>query len=231
MITAVYDFTGTNLIGYGLSDAYWSDTQQPSPMLDDFALDIYSSFVFGNRNSVRSRVAGYTVIGVKNEVANINFSSSDCIGNGFIQGNNNTVTDGSNIVCMGNGNVSTGHNSVAIGCQLKSDKWQTVIGKYNIGIDGPERLASQSPQDPTKALFIVGNGYSTKDNSEWQDEQYITRSNALELYANGDLKVTGDVTANNIPAAPSENGEYMLKCTVSNGTKTYAWVKMNSTSV
>lgn len=231
MITAVYDYTGTNLIGYGLTDAYWSDTQNPSPMLDDFALDIYSSFVFGNRNSVRSRVAGYTVIGVKNEVANINFSSSDCIGNGFIQGNNNTVTDGSNIVCMGNGNVSTGHNSVAIGCQLKSDKWQTVIGKYNIGIDGPERLASQSPQDPTKALFIVGNGYSTKDNSDWQDEQYITRSNALELYANGDLKVTGDITANNIPAAPSENGEYMLKCTVSNGTKTYTWVAMNTATV
>ena len=132
---------------------------------------------------------------------------------------------------MGNGNVSTGHNSVAIGCQLKSDKWQTVIGKYNIGIDGPERLASQSPQDPTKALFIVGNGYSTKDNSDWQDEQYITRSNALELYANGDLKVTGDITANNIPAAPSENGEYMLKCTVSNGTKTYTWVAMNTATV
>ena len=231
MITAVYDYTGTNLIGYGLSAAYWSDTQQPSPMLDDLALDIYSSFVFGNRNAVRSRVAGYTVIGVKNEVANINFSSYDCIGNGFIQGNNNTVTDGSNIVCMGNGNVSTGHNSVAIGCQLKSNQWQTVLGKYNAEIAGPNRLASETPQDPTKALLIVGNGYSTKDDSDWQDEQYITRSNALELYANGDLKVTGDVTANNIPAAPTTDGEYLLKCTVSNGTKTYAWIAMNSTTV
>ena len=182
----------------------------------------------GSRQTVDSRVNQAVVFGNCNQVHN---SMLICTSGDFVQGNNNTANDGSNIICMGNGNVSTGHNSVAIGCQLKSDKWQTVIGKYNIGIDGPERLASQSPQDPTKALFIVGNGYSTKDNSDWQDEQYITRSNALELYANGDLKVTGDVTANNIPAAPTQDGEYMLKCTVSNGTKTYAWVAMNSTTV
>ena len=190
-------------------------------------------YVFGGGNdsshqTVDSRVNQSVVFGNCNQIHNPDLL---CVSGDFVQGNNNTVSSGSNIVTMGNGNVSTGHNSVAIGCQLISNKWQTVLGKYNAEIAGPNRLASETPQDPTKALLIVGNGYSTKDDSDWQDEQYITRSNALELYANGDLKVTGDVTANNIPAAPTTNGEYLLKCTVSNGTKTYAWIALNSTTV
>lgn len=203
------------------------------PTTSDTASKVYRVFTVGSYNHISSRIAGASIFGSENCVYNaLEQNDTDfCISNLFIQGNNNKAYSGSNIITMGNGNVSTGHNSVAIGCQLKSNQWQTVLGKYNAEIAGPNRLASETPQDPTKAILIVGNGYSTKDDSNWQDEQYITRSNALELYANGDLKVTGDVTANNIPAAPTTNGEYLLKCTVSNGTKTYAWVAMNSTTV
>lgn len=199
--------------------------------------------IMGESNEINEHVARYAILGSSNQVTCTSWATSNyAISNGLIQGNNNVATDGSNIITMGNGNVSTGHNSVAIGSQLISNQWQTVIGKYNVAIAGPNRLSTQTPQDPTKALFIVGNGYSSKDDSDWQDETYITRSNALELYADGRLKVagkveatsvetSGNIVAANIPAAPVENGQYTLNCTVNNGTVTYNWVRVEFTTI
>ena len=191
-------------------------------------IGIYNSFnrIFGHANNVYDHVVDYTLVGAANTVSCTDYTEpyDYAISNGFVQGNNNVALNGSNIISMGNGNQSTGHNSVAIGCQLISNQWQTVLGKYNTAIAGPNRLASQTPQDPTKALLIVGNGYSTHDDEDWQDEAYITRSNALELYADGRLKITGDIEAANIPAAPSGNGSYALTCEVTNGVATYRWV-------
>jgi len=202
------------------------------------------NMIFGRNNAINSRVVGYSVMGQLNRVTYTNTAPTTdfAISNGFVQGNNNVALNGSNIICVGNGNVSTGHNSVAIGNQLISNQWQTVIGKYNVAIAGPNRLSTQTPQDPTKALFIVGNGYSSKDDAEWQNETYITRSNALELYADGRLKVagkveatsvetSGNIVAANIPAAPVENGQYTLNCTVNNGTVTYNWVQVGFSTV
>ncbi len=187
--------------------------------------------IIGSVNGIGSRVVDYTILGSNNTVkCTSGFTSSDnyAISNGLVQGNDNDVRNGSNIVTMGNGNVSTGHNSVAIGCQLISNQWQTVIGKYNVAIAGPNRLSTQTPQDPTKALLIVGNGYSTKDDYEWQDETYITRSNALELYADGRLKISGKIEASNIPPAPVADGQYALVCEVVSGVATYRWVAVGS---
>lgn len=39
----------------------------------------------------------------------------------------------------------------------------------------------------------------------------------------GNVEVQGNLTAANIPAPPSSNGTYSLKCTVSGGTVTYSW--------
>ena len=152
--------------------------------------------IFGSDNKITSNVNAFTVIGKSNIVSDsIQWPNTyDAIGNGFVQGNNNNASNGSNIVVMGNGNIASGHNSVAIGCQLISSKWQTVIGKYNLPITGPDRLASQNPQDPSKALFIIGNGYSTKDNYDWQDLQHITRSNAMVVYADGTVKAKSFVS-------------------------------------
>ncbi len=154
--------------------------------------------------------------------------------------------------------VANGGHALAIGSYLEANPWQSVLGFYNKVIASDKDGANEyrttstyssgmyaiynddyyrcihdnvtgiwSESDWVKdvpATFIVGTGY-TKANDT------IVRKNAMELYANGDLKVTGDITANNIPAAPSENGEYMLKCSVSNGTKTYTWVAMNTATV
>ena len=188
--------------------------------------------IIGSVNGICSRVVDYTILGSQNTVkCTSGFTASDnyAISNGFVQGNDNDIRNGSNIVTMGNGNVSTGHNSVAIGCQLISNQWQTVLGKYNAAIAGPNRLASETPQDPTKALLIVGNGYSSKDDYNWQDESFITRSNALELYADGRLKISGKIEASNIPPAPVADGQYALACEVVSGVATYRWVAVGTT--
>lgn len=42
--------------------------------------------------------------------------------------------------------------------------------------------------DQESALFIIGNGYSENDGELWQEEEYIHRSNAMEVYADGTVK-------------------------------------------
>lgn len=152
----------------------------------------YRNTIIGSDNYLGNNVSDYFILGKSNKLTCNDYLGHETdytISTGFIQGNNNTAKNGSNIVCMGNGNVSTGHNSTAIGTQLISSQWQTVIGKYNAPIDGATRLDTENPQDPTKALFIIGNGYSQKDDETyWQDESYITRSNAMVVYADGTVR-------------------------------------------
>lgn len=154
--------------------------------------------------------------------------------------------------------IANGGHALAIGSYLEANPWQSVIGYYNKSITGDKDGANEYRSSKTYSVgmysihdgtyykcktnnttgawnssnwineapvaFVVGTGYTKADDT-------IVRKNALELYANGDLKVTGDITANNIPAAPTTDGEYMLKCSVSNGTKTYTWVAMNTATV
>jgi hypothetical protein len=197
------------------------------------------NILIGSHNRVRSQIHAYALIGSDNEVLNTHAGSTEYqynakygIGNGFLQGNNNYAEDGSNIILMGNGNTGYGHNAVAIGCQLEARHWQTVIGKYNRPVDGPDRLTSaDDPSQSNKALFIVGNGYSTKDDRTWQDEQFITRSNAMVVYANGDTVFSGNVNAANLPPAPSNDGRYALNCIVTNGVPSYSWVPVGTVTV
>ena len=201
----------------------------------DADYNITECFVSGSNNFISSRVNAFTILGKSNSV-HCNGGPSDdtlwAIGNGFVQGNDNHVNFGSNAIAMGNGNIVGGHNSVAIGCQLISNQWQTVIGKYNQPVDGPDRLTSaDDPSQSNKALFIVGNGYSTKDDRDWKDEQFITRSNAMVVYANGDTVFSGNVNAANLPPAPSNDGRYALNCIVTNGVPSYSWVPVGTVTV
>ena len=189
----------------------------------------------GTYNTISTNVVGYTVFGMTNKISNTLTlpNATWSISNGFVQGNNNEASNGSNIVIFGNGNKSVGHNSVAIGSSLISSKWQTVIGKYNVSIDGPDRIIEAfdstkvytsgdrvvnndvyyeyiSPTDSSgtwdstkwkeinpdsdKAIFIIGNGYSEKDDIHWQEEQYMHRSNAMVVYADGTIKARNIVT-------------------------------------
>ena len=181
------------------------------------------------------------------------------ISNSFIQGSNNVVTNGSNIFVAGNGCVGNGHGAVAIGCQVKANHWQTVIGKYNEWVPGPDRL-TPGEDDSDAALFVIGNGYSEIDGPEWQNEAYIHRSNAMEVYADGTVKakkfvsdepdfelVEGNgiqletnVSAETItisakqplPPTPTTPGSYALQCVVdTNGTPTLSWVSIGMSNV
>jgi hypothetical protein len=233
--------TITPSYSYHLSaNGYVSSLPNDNPYLYPYPNSYnYDNAIFGDSNNIRHHVNGYFVAGMSNLVNNTTCpvgpkneqgrNNYKTISHGFVQGNNNIAKDGSNIVTMGNGNISTGHNSVAIGMQLISDQWQTVFGKYNEAIDGPDRLTSpDSPTEKNKALLILGNGYSTRDDSSWQDEQYITRSNAMVVYTNGDATFSGSITAGNIPPAPSPDGRYALNCVVTNGVPTYSWVPIGT---
>ena len=167
----------------------------PISNAENFVTNCNNNFVFGYSNTLHQNTMGFTVIGASNEVisSNLTINESSYSGQyaescGFVQGNDNISKNGSNTVVMGNGNVADGHNAVAIGCQLIANKRQTVIGKYNQPIIGTDRLDGQNPQNPEAALFIIGNGYSTVDNSNWKNEGYITRSNAMVVYADGTVK-------------------------------------------
>jgi hypothetical protein len=217
---------------YGINlNRVWNDENDLDPNTSNYASEIHRLHVFGQKNWVHSYVMDYTVFGSANEITN-SIAQADPyhpfgISNGFVQGNNNAVSNGSNIVCMGNGNVSTGHNSVAIGSQLISNQWQTVVGKYNEAVSGPSRVIDEYKTTMTyglgevvwhednyyectipvqvagswdatkwtvtnperdKAIFIVGNGYSETDGSDWQAENKIHRSNAMTVYADGTVK-------------------------------------------
>ena len=189
--------------------------------------------LIGDGNGVYSNTVGYYVLGTSNKVRNTQVSDmwkAYSISNGFVQGNCNEALDGSNIIIMGNGSTATGHNSVAIGSQLISSQWQTVFGKYNEPISGPDRLTDPA-NEGDKALLIVGNGYSDTDGDDWMDESKIHRSNAMVVYANGDAEFSGNVKASNIPPAPMSDGRYALNCTVTGGVPYYSWVPLGTVTV
>ena len=228
--TNYYGFYRNSLGWYEVDNVYLETSNSA-----DTSTTNYGIFVRGNQNKIGTNIAGYSVFGMGNKVSNtLTLPYYDwCISNGFIQGNSNEASNGSNIVIFGNGNKSVGHNSVAIGSSLISSKWQTVIGKYNVGIEGPDRIIeafdstkvytlgdkvvednlyyeyisntdSSGAWDSTKwkkinpdsdkAIFIIGNGYSENDGFDWKDEQYMHRSNAMVVYADGTIKARNIVT-------------------------------------
>ena len=222
----VYNDSFDNVILGGRNDIqYNSSTYTDESPAGNEAYPTSRVAIIGHLNHVGIKIHDYTILGAHNDV-----TSTTPVSAGLVQGSDNVAANGSNIVILGNGNAATGHNSVAIGAQLISNHWQTVIGKYNSPIAGPDRLTAPA-NEGDKALFIVGNGYSTKDDSHWQDEQYITRSNAMVLYANGDANFSGSITAGNIPPAPVADGRYALNCTVANGVPTYSWVPLGVVTV
>jgi hypothetical protein len=219
---------------------YLPKYRQPDKHIDsDMGYLIDRAFVVGQQNHIGSFNVGHSIFGSNNRIVNTLFDINKsgepfCLSNSFVQGNDNWAENGSNQVLMGNGIVAYGHNSVAIGTQLVSDQWQTVLGKYNAPKPGPARIKEFYHQedsydrsdvvykqdasgqigkfyeaqddieagtpwdeslwkeipspDRNKALFIIGNGYSERDDLMWQDEQYIKRSNAFTVYADGTVE-------------------------------------------
>lgn len=95
------------------------------------------NFVAGDKNDLYTGINDCTIFGTGNTISSLygNYSNT------FVQGNDNTADEGSGAIIFGSGNHSTGHAAVAVGTQLLANQWQTVIGKYNTPIAGPERTA------------------------------------------------------------------------------------------
>ena len=53
------------------------------------------------------------------------------------------------------------------------------------------------------------------------------RRNAVEIEANGNTHILGDVISNNIPACPSTDGTYNLQVSIVDGEPTYSWVAVS----
>ena len=131
----------------------------------------------------------------------------------YMFGVGNIAYDGSNQLNIGYNNETSGHFAEAIGDGIIAKEQQLIIGKCNAVVDGTNRYSIEynSATDTIKnveqsgVIFAIGNGtydYATYI-SEWgytvyydknknfispenlNDEEYITRSNALIVSANG----------------------------------------------
>ena len=108
----------------------------------------------------------------------------------------NVYAYGNGTFAMGTAVKTGGYNSIAMGYGIKAtSNYQTAIGRWNV-----------ENNNGTYA-FIIGNG--TADNA---------RSNAMTVDWNG------NIIANNLPSPGSTDGDYILKCTITNGTPTYSWI-------
>ena len=121
-------------------------TKYPDGTVRSTSLANMGTHILGCQDKIAPNVMWSTILGAEHKVTN---SLPYGISGLLVQGMNQTVSDGSNIICMGAGNVSSGHGSIAIGNQLISDKWQTVIGKYNEALPGPERIIPKHDENKT----------------------------------------------------------------------------------
>lgn len=133
--------TGSNsvpeLTSIGQYSVYRYYAKYPDGTVKEAAERNIGVHIWGNTNRITPNVMWSGLLGTASTITN---SLEYGISGLFVQGMNQTVSDGSNIICMGAGNVSSGHGSIAIGNQLISDKWQMVIGKYNLPKPGPDRI-------------------------------------------------------------------------------------------
>ncbi len=103
-------------------------------------------------------------------------------GTGSITTGNETIASGLNSTAMGNESVASGLYSVAIGNTTIADAGNSVaMGKYN-------------DNTVTDELLTIGNGTNNAN-----------RSNAFEVYDDGDVVVGNDLTVNNLAGGGTQN--------------------------
>lgn len=124
--------------------------------------------------TVASGDEGATAIGLETEASGN--TGATAIGNSSVaSGNDGATAMGSNALASGNdGAIALGSYTIAAGNSC------TAIGQYNDPI-----VAAGAAVTSTSPLFIVGNGDNTS-----------TRSNALEVFKDGDATLAGNLTEN-----------------------------------
>jgi len=105
------------------------------------------------------------------------------VGYKYAHGENNT-TIGNSSIAIGNNAVAVGHYSYAQGLYtITDDSYQTVIGQYNLPLDG-------------QSAFIIGNG---TDNLNRSNLLYVSES---RIQITGSLSVTGSATISDVITLP-----------------------------
>lgn len=243
---------------------------------------IANTYVFGQKNTITNSLeyatSGSFIQGNNNTVQN--GSNIISMGNGHTSIGHNSVAIGSQLISnqwqtvIGKYNIAKPGPSRTIANFSEAKTYTTGDVVYNalgstyykctapvstVGLWVPSEWTEVEPEND-KALFIIGNGYSETDGTDWQDESKIHRSNAFEVYADGTVKAkrfvadepeielvegagiqiaksvsSGTATISvkqPLPAAPSNQGTYALQCVVdANGNPTLSWVAIGTTTV
>lgn len=148
----------------------------------------------------------------------------DCIvnsGQSNISEGQNVITSGSYSIVGGIGQRNSGNSSIVVGRDSKNTQMDSAVfgrGHNTTGTNRGIAVTGTYSDLDSDTLFAVGNG--TDDDN---------RSNAMEVTTVGEIleggtKLADKYQAKVIPDAPSADGNYVFKCTVSGGVPTYAWV-------
>lgn len=182
-----------------------------------------SSFVIGRNNTATmgsSQVMGDSItsssgasaVGYGITVTNGSFAMGRSLsmnnngGNCLLVGGEISLTTtayaiGSDITCSRGGSTLIG-KGLALTAPVGTYSQSTVVGAYNEDL-------------PASATFALGNGYASLGT--------ITRHTLMYADSANDVYFSDKVYADNLPAAPSTDGSYVLGVSVSSGTETYAW--------
>ena len=181
------------------------------------ATDVVRNTIIGDKNLVSDYVNNSYVLGNTNTIYNdgieiagntVSTGYNAELSNNIVLGAYNMSFNGSNQFVVGFNNVASGHHSIAIGEELRSNKFQTIIGKYNEPVEGTVRTTSAyNPTtsavyalENTGVLFAIGNGrlrayekpdgWYNSNGTKMQDYAIyapgnIEQSNAMIVSANG----------------------------------------------
>jgi len=162
---------------------------------------ISNGFVQGNNNSVSD---GSNIISMGNGIVSTGHNSV-AIGSQLISNQWQTVIGKYNEAISGPSRVISKFSELSTysvgdvvwyeGAYYKCKTAVTTAGAWvstNWEVTTPES---------DKAIFLIGNGYSETDGSDWQTESKIHRSNAMVVYADGTVKANDFVTDNDLMIA------------------------------
>ena len=167
-----------------------------------------SSVKFSGKFTVGSRASGSTEGTNSFASGDANTASgyySHAEGNSTIASNQCSHSEGFNTTASGEESHSEGHSTTASGNYSHAEGNYTTAGYANQHVSGTYN------NNKSDTLFEVGNGTSSS-----------SKSNALEVYSNGDLNITGDYKKNGSVLAFADISAIGTNETGSTASKAYA---------
>ena len=178
----------------------------------------YRNVVIGSQNAVSQYISNSFIGGDYNIILTTDVSQpygdESKFDSNTIFGCFNRAFNGSKQFIVGDHNTVSGHFGCAIGEELSAQDFQMIVGKYNAPVDKTVRSTSAKVGNnvvelPNSGiLFAIGNGRlnAYEEDGYWYDsdgyqidefdEDYIERSNAMTVSANGtvsagDFEISG----------------------------------------